>query len=606
MFNSRQKNILLNLIASPFFLAMPFALGIIWFLPNPASKFKAELVREEMTDKPNAIIQFCDLDGDGIDEQVLAFHNMVKNEAAIKVMTSDGFTYDQWNFNGYFQNQQEFLSCTDLDEDGYKEIYVFYYKGDSVFMGCAQPFPRKKMFFSKKWIANVKKRDGKIDYSIHDIKAVDMDRDGTKELIFILDAGFSRQPRGVFVFNKQADSSEDGFREVFYNANGEEYTSSNFNFQPDTWKQLSFINVPFHLTGKSYMLLGILEGDFVVADQNFNLIKIKSSLFDVSFQFKADLNKDGKEEFVFYETDGERVVITDPNLDNPLWVPTHLKAETRTPLVCGIKHNGSMPDELYFQAYERLYFYTYQTDPLYYLKYPLWLLIYGVVVLVLWATQRLQAIQTQRRQKMEDTINSLQMRTIKSQMDPHFMFNVLNGLANNVALGNSTEAYDQIIRFSKLLRSMMSRGERIDISLNEELDFVRNYLELEKFRFKEDFDFSLELDNSVDPSIRIPRMLIQLLVENAIKHGLRNKPNDKKILIKAETRSAKTTICVEDNGIGRNAAKEYSRIAGNGMKIMHDMIRLNRKMTGKEIRVTITDLYDEEGKARGTRVEVEI
>jgi LytS/YehU family sensor histidine kinase len=275
-------------------------------------------------------------------------------------------------------------------------------------------------------------------------------------------------------------------------------------------------------------------------------------------------------------------------------------------LKSGIRHQAHHQNELFLHAYETLYFYSYQANPLYYLKYPLWLLIYGLVVLILWVAQRLQAMQTRRKQQLEETINSLQMRVIKSQMDPHFMFNVLNGLAHNVAIGNTTEAHDQIIRFSKLLRSMMSKGEKTDTTLEAELDFVKSYLELERFRFKDDFSFLLQVEPSVDLNTRIPRMLIQLLVENAIKHGLRNKSDNKRIMIKAETRNAITILIVEDNGIGRLAAKEYQREGGNGSKIMADMIRLNRKITGNTIRVTTTDLYDDEGRASGTRVEVEI
>ena len=103
MLSNRQKNSILNVVANPFFLAIPFALLIIYFLPNPTSRYKLELINEESTNKPNSVVTFCDLDGDGIDEQILAFHNLVKDEAAIKVLNNTGATYDQWNFYGHFQ-----------------------------------------------------------------------------------------------------------------------------------------------------------------------------------------------------------------------------------------------------------------------------------------------------------------------------------------------------------------------------------------------------------------------------------------------------------------------------------------------------------------------
>ncbi|OFY50787.1 MAG: hypothetical protein A2W85_18535 [Bacteroidetes bacterium GWF2_41_31] len=702
MFGHRKNNYLLSIIASPFFLALPFSLAIIWFLPNPDSKFKAEFIGEELIDKPAASVQFSDLNGDEVDEQVLSFHNSINSEAAIKVLNSEGLTLDQWNFNGYFPTQPEYFYCADLDNNGYKEIYVFYFKEDSVFLGAVQPYPEAIWLFNKKLITTVTIRNNKIDYFVYDVQSFDIDRDGTKELIFILDAGFSRQPRGVFIFDQQKDLmihspsfgaylldclvndlNQDSIPEIycgssatanilksfdipyndhsswfigmdnklellfppqenpgitsgvsvskfksdggkpfvvtgwkipeeykakmaFHEANGKEFKSKTFEFTPEEWKQMRLYNIPYELKGKHYLFIGLIDGYFVFTDQDFKLLRIKTSLSKVSLYLKCDLNNDGREEALFITENGEEIIISDPDLKHFVRVPTHLKADNRVTLESGIRHNVHNQNELFLHAYDNLYFYSYQANPLYYLKYPLWLLIYGLVVLILWVAQRLQTMQTQRKQQMEETINSLQMRVIKSQMDPHFMFNVLNGLAHNVAIGNTTEAHDQIIRVSKLLRSMMSKGEKVDAPLVSELDFVKSYLELEKFRFKDDFNFLLQVGPSVDLNTRIPRMLIQLLVENAIKHGLRNKPDNKRILIKAETRNAKTILIVEDNGIGRKAAKEYQRESGNGMKIMSDMILLNSKITGNTIRVTTSDLYDNEGKASGTRVEVEV
>ena len=702
MFSHRKNNYLLNIIASPFFLALPFSLVIIWFLPNPDSKFKAEFIGKELINKPAASVKFCDLNGDEVDEQILSFHNAIKKAAAIKVLNNDGLTLDQWNFHGKFPTQPEHFYCADLDNNGYKEIYVFYYKDDSVFMGAVQPYPETRWLFNKKLITTVTLRNSKIDYAVHNIQSVDIDRDGNKELMFILDAGFSRQPRGVFIFDQQedliihspsvgahlsaclvTDLDQDSIPEIYcgswatanipksfdipYNdhsswffgmdnklellftpqdnpgitscvslskfksdegkpfvvtswmipeeykakitfceANGKEFKSKTFEFTPEEWKQNRLYNIPYELNGKHYLFIGLIDGNFVFTDQDFKLLKIKTSLSKVNLYLQCDLNNDGRDEALFSTEEGKEIIISDPDLKHFVHVPTYLRTETRASLESGIRHQAHHQNELFLHAYETLYFYSYQANPLYYLKYPLWLLIYGLLVLILWVAQRLQAMQTRRKQQLEETINSLQIRVIKSQMDPHFMFNVLNGLAHNVAIGNTTEAHDQIIRFSKLLRSMMSKGEKTDTTLEAELDFVKSYLELERFRFKDDFSFLLQVEPSVDLNTRIPRMLIQLLVENAIKHGLRNKSDNKRIMIKAETRNAITILIVEDNGIGRLAAKEYQREGGNGSKIMADMIRLNCKITDNTIRATTTDLYDDEGRASGTRVEVEI
>lgn len=206
------------------------------------------------------------------------------------------------------------------------------------------------------------------------------------------------------------------FEEEFYRADGSVYSTKVFEIQPENQATTSLINIPFTFKGKPCILLAILDGYFVLTDQNFQIIKLNALPAKINHLFAKDLNKDGNEELLFSNTNGEQVAIIDPGLQNPLWQPILLKAETRTPMVCGVRHNGPLPDELYFLSYERLYFYTYQANPLYYWKYALWLLIYGLLVLILWVSERLQTIQTRRKQKMEETINSLQMRVFKSQM----------------------------------------------------------------------------------------------------------------------------------------------------------------------------------------------
>lgn len=315
-----------------------------------------------------------------------------------------------------------------------------------------------------------------------------------------------------------------------------------------------------------------------------------------------DLNSDGNNEYIFNIRDKSKLIVCDNNLKNPVYVNTNYELYSKKPFITG-KRKSASGTELYILAENKLYFYKYMADPLFYLKYLMWILIYLSVVFVLWSTQKLQKIQAAKKQKIEDRINNLQFKTIKSQMEPHFMFNVLNGLAHNVAKGNSQESHDQIIRFSKLLRTLMTRVDKLDISLKEELEFIRSYLELEKFRFKEDFDFSIVVEEDSNLYHRVPRMLIQLLVENSIKHGLRHKDGKKELNISV-TGNSKIRIVVEDNGVGRKEAGKYKRDSGQGVKLMEQMIKLNKKSGGRDISFDYTDLYNDNGVAMGTRVEV--
>ncbi|MBC8320126.1 MAG: histidine kinase, partial [Bacteroidetes bacterium] len=418
--------------------------------------------------------------------------------------------------------------------------------------------------------------------------------------------GFANNDGDKYIATYFVNLAKQNDKLVFYEANGKEYSSVTFDFLPEDRKKVSTFMVPVEVDNKPYILWGIIDGYFILYNENIEIKKIKTELNNFDFLFQGDLNKDGNEELVFRSQASEYLIISDNILKNTVWIETNIQTHTTKPFNWGIKHNGEKQDELFIKAEDFVYLYSYKANLLYYLKFPIWIIIYGFVTLILWFSQRLQHIQEKRKQQVEQTINSLQMKTIKSQMDPHFMFNVLTGLANNVATGNTKEAHDQILRFSQLLRSMMDRTNKIDISLAEEIEFVRSYLELEKFRFRDDFEYNIKIEDGVDLNMRLPRMLIQLLVENSIKHGLKTLSGTQKLNIDIHHKKGKTLVVVEDNGIGRKAAMEKSGITGKGMKLINEMIRLNRKMGGKEISVDHTDLYDEAGKAAGTRVMVEV
>ncbi len=699
MFNNQQKTILLYIVASPFFIAIPIFLIIVYFLPNPTSKYKVELEKKEIVNKPNSYVYFNDINNNGIDERVIIFPNIVKNQASVKVMTEDDVNYEQWNFDGYYQKNTYVHTICDLNNDKLPEIYVFYNKNDSVFLGAVQPYPDKSYLFKKKFIAMINKSDGNIDYQIRTLDSYDIDNDGYEELIFSLISGYSKQPRTICIFDLQDDTikssfsfganlsamvisdldndslpelyfgsstsanikdsliqyndysswllgfsnslqllfppieniafpsvtqicsfvsdSEQSFIAVnkcnysgnydtisFYAENGKEFSFQRLEIPKDDKKVRKIIMQEVEYLGRNWVLVGIFNNHFLFINEKLEIEKIESKEDCAGLIFSADLNNDGNTDYVFQSIMGEYVIIYDRNFENVVIRLTNNEFHSSNPYLCGVRVTDTNSKQLYVLAEKQLYYYSYNLNLLYYFKYPLWIFVYLVTVLFLWLTQKLQKIQSQRKQKIEDTINSLQMKTIKSQLDPHFMFNVLNGLAHNVAKGNNDEAHDQILRFSKLLRSLLMRVDRLDVSLGDELDFIKKYLELEKFRFKDDFEFEISLEEEVDLTQRIPRMLIQLLVENSIKHGLRNKEGVKKLMVNVVKTGGKTSIVVEDNGVGRKSSNKKDEDTGKGIMLINDMVRLNHNLGGKDIVISYTDLLDDKGNALGTKVEV--
>jgi two-component sensor histidine kinase len=255
---------------------------------------------------------------------------------------------------------------------------------------------------------------------------------------------------------------------------------------------------------------------------------------------------------------------------------------------------------LLFNIKKNPYYYTW---PLVYLA--VFGFFLGLVLLISFSQKQ----RIKKKQELENKMLRLQLITLKGQMRPHFIFNALNSIMANINLGQQEIAYKYLGKFSRLLRMLYSEEEKLSVSLKRELEFVENYLELEHLRYKEEFSFEINVDKNVDTSVQIPRMLIQIFVENGIKHGIRQTRNPGFIQIKAYSEKSQLIIEVEDNGIGRQAASQIKRPylnSGYGLKVVNDMIAMHKRQTGIQLKYRYVDLYTPEGKAAGTRVVIEV
>jgi LytS/YehU family sensor histidine kinase len=197
---------------------------------------------------------------------------------------------------------------------------------------------------------------------------------------------------------------------------------------------------------------------------------------------------------------------------------------------------------------------------------------------------------------------------LRSQMNPHFIFNSLSIVQNFIVKHNDAKASIYLSRFSELVRSILNNSSQEQITLEEELATIGNYLALQKVRFSDQFDYELEVDETLDPeSTFVPPMLTQPFIENAIEHGIRNLGSKGKIDIRFIRRDDKILLEIEDNGIGREKAEELLRQRDKTHKSMATAITLerivvlNRKLKRK-ISLEIVDMKDDHGEAKGTRV----
>lgn len=229
------------------------------------------------------------------------------------------------------------------------------------------------------------------------------------------------------------------------------------------------------------------------------------------------------------------------------------------------------------------------------------LLVMFLIIRRVFQQQKQKAVQ--EREKME-----LQLKTIKNQIDPHFAFNAMNMMGSLVYKNDPDAVYDYFTRFAQLIRSTLQDSERISRPIHEEITFVTNYIEIQKTRFKNKFDYSIKLDPKIDQGFEIPKMIIQTHSENAIKHGLMHKKEHGFLKIDLGQPDSNTiVISIEDDGVGRIKAAELSkRSTKKGMQIIDQIFSIYNKLFKYGINQQIIDLANEDGTACGTKVMITI
>ena len=210
-----------------------------------------------------------------------------------------------------------------------------------------------------------------------------------------------------------------------------------------------------------------------------------------------------------------------------------------------------------------------------------------------------------RNQLME-----IEMSALRSQMNPHFLFNSLNSIKHFIIKNNPREASRYLTKFSQLMRQILNNSRSASVSLADELKALKLYVELEGLRFDNKFQYISELEEGLDATgIYIPPLILQPYVENAIWHGLMHKDGQGEIQIKVKKKEAQLQIVIKDNGVGREKAallksKSATRRKSHGMQITSDRLALVEAVNQVKTSVNIIDLVSDSGEALGTRVDI--
>lgn len=246
------------------------------------------------------------------------------------------------------------------------------------------------------------------------------------------------------------------------------------------------------------------------------------------------------------------------------------------------------------------------------------LLFVGSASIIMWLVyRRLRKTSETNRLRLQQlneqqALRIAQLTSIRAQMNPHFIFNTMSLIQGKVLNGLLEDANDTIQRFSMLLRNVLDFSGREMISLQEEIEVLEKYLAIEKDRFDGQLEFTIEVNKDAsDEMIRIPSLLTQPFVENALRHGLMHKEGTKKLLINFSLSGALLTVTIDDNGIGRKVSAEFNKarrpdhtsFAIHAYEKRIELLNATRK---HKIKLQIIDKYNAYDRSEGTTVLITI
>lgn len=223
-----------------------------------------------------------------------------------------------------------------------------------------------------------------------------------------------------------------------------------------------------------------------------------------------------------------------------------------------------------------------------------------------------RAEQKQRESEFERKVSDAALNSLRSQMNPHFIFNCLNSIKLYAVENNQDAATGYLGKFSRLMRLVLENSKSDRITLKQEIETLQLYMEMEAMRFKEKLQYEINMADIVDADyIEIPPMLIQPYIENAIWHGLMPKEEGGTIVVCFSCLDNNLEITVTDNGVGRAKAAELRSKSTTGHKsfgmiITHQRIELINQMYNTNISVIVNDLHNGQGNAAGTEVRINI
>ena len=216
------------------------------------------------------------------------------------------------------------------------------------------------------------------------------------------------------------------------------------------------------------------------------------------------------------------------------------------------------------------------------------------------------------RAKYEKNLLELEAKALRSQMNPHFIFNCMNSIKSLIQQHEEEKSVSYLTTFSKLIRTLFNNADKKEISLYDEIETCKLYLQLEAMRFDSKFFYAVKTDENLDlKSVLLPALIIQPFIENAIWHGIVPKGTGGHVELSVIQKDNLVEIIIDDNGIGRTASKQNKPASSlmhqsKGVNLTQSRLELDNQLRQRQAKLEITDKKDENGLAAGTKVIITI
>lgn len=363
---------------------------------------------------------------------------------------------------------------------------------------------------------------------------------------------------------------------------------------------------PAMYKGEQNLFIGSLTESIIQQTNVLHEKKRKVAEWELNWQpVLLDIDNNGQQEIIMFNYYSTKMRIFQPNFTHP--VDIDLFEPTNQQPIVTLKKIGGQDSKISVQAGYYSALFMLDKSPFYNLRYLLYFAVYSVILSLIFLLQHLSSRLVKRRIVITQQLSTLQINNVLSQLDPHFTFNALHSIGSYILREQKEEAYDYLLKFSKVIRSGLSDADKVCRSLASEIEVLINYLRLQKLAYPGKFDFEINIAENVDQRWMVPKMILQTHVENALKHGIFPRQDKGLVKITVDAESKSFVMAIEDNGIGREEAKRMNvSTTRKGLELFKLYIGLFNNYNSEKIRQEIIDLYNPDGSSAGTRVTITI